>query len=196
MKRMALVVVGLLSVSCTPEWARENDSPVILRISKIQGQAGGPSAGTAADFLISDVAPVFNDNAVIVFEVIPKNRQQQDVLTGPINDVLVEQYEVRYIRSDGRNVEGVDVPFRFTGGMSVLVHNLTEQGVAVIVVRHQAKFEPPLQNLRSNATGVFGGAFAMSVVAELTFHGHTTSGKAVSATGRLNIVFADFAGTT
>jgi hypothetical protein len=103
--------------------------------------------------------------------------------------VLVERYEVRYFRSDGLNEEGVDVPFRISGGLSVLVPADGEAEVAIVLVRHQAKFEPPLSNLR----GAFGGENVLSTTAEITLHGRTTAGQAVSTRGFVRINFADFA---
>ncbi|NTU85440.1 MAG: hypothetical protein HGA45_39820 [Chloroflexales bacterium] len=59
--------------------------------------------------------------------------------------VIVEQYRVRYFRTDGRDVEGVDVPFSFSGGITTAVDigigsdaNVT---ISVPLVRGQAKQE-------------------------------------------------------
>lgn len=201
--RLLSLVLGcaVLSFGCTADFAEQNQSDVILRITKIVGINGANDE--EGDMLLSDVVPVFNDNAVLSFQAIPKNPVlvTDQVLRG-FNDVFLEQYEVRYIRTDGHNTEGVDVPYRFTGGMGTLVLATDPRGeatsAAVIVVRHQAKEEPPLRNLQfapqsGVPTGVGGGEGIISAIAEITVHGHTTSGKAVTATGRLSITFADFA---
>jgi hypothetical protein len=57
----------------------------------------------------------------------------------------------------------------------------------IIVVRHQAKFEPPLRQLRG-----LGGALVLTVQARITLHGVTATGKAVTASTALEVVFADF----
>jgi hypothetical protein len=191
--RLLTLVLGcaVLSFGCTADFATQNEADVILRIVKIVGLEGEEE--NEGDVLFSDVTPVFNDNAEITFQAISKNPTLPD--PGPFNDVFLERYEVRYIRTDGRNTEGVDVPYRFTGGMATLVPSGgDEAAAAIMVVRHQAKLEPPLRNLAFvTPTTNGGGQGILTVVAEITFHGRTTSGKAVSTTGRLTISFADFA---
>ncbi len=58
------------------------------------------------------------------------------------------------------------------------------------VVRHAAKMEPPLRNL---ATGN-GGESIITCIAEITVHGRSLAGDVVSASGRLQITFANFGG--
>ena len=71
-----------------------------------------------------------------------------------------------------------------------------EGEAAIVVVRHQAKEEPPLRNLRFNTgLGSGGGTDLFTVIAEITVHGRTGNGRAVSTMGRLQINFADFADT-
>jgi hypothetical protein len=191
MRRFGLVVLAALAFNaCTPEFLTQNNSQVLMRILKVSSEAGEESE--EGDFLLSDVDPVFNDNAVITVEVLAKNAALPD--PGRFNDVMVERFEVRYFRTDGRNQEGVDVPFRITGPLGTLIPVNTEGDVAFVIVRHQAKEEPPLRNLRfvSN-TGNGGGLGILTVVAEITLHGRTTRGEGVTASARLQITFADFA---
>ena len=57
-------------------------------------------------------------------------------------------------------------------------------------MRRQAKLEPPLSQLVNG-----GGAFVVTMFAEITLHARTTTGVATNtATGRLQITFADFEG--
>lgn len=193
-----LVVAALVSFGCTADFATQSEADVILTITKIEANPGAEGQNDG-DFLLSDVTPVFNDNATITFFLIPKNANTQVI--GNFNDVFLERYEVRFFRTDGRNTEGVDVPFRFTGAMATMVPVGVPTGAAVIVVRHSAKEEPPLRNLaflpQGNVNnGVGGGEGIIHAIAEMTFHGRTISGRAVSATGRLSITFADFADAT
>jgi hypothetical protein len=191
--RLVALVLGcaVLSFGCTADFAEQSEADVILRISKIVGLAG--ESEEEGDVLLSDVIPVFNDNALITFQNIAKNPNVPNG-GGIFNDVFLERYEVRFFRSDGRNTEGVDVPFRFTGAMATLVPvgGGTVQA-AILLVRHTAKLEPPLRNLAFLTPIVNGGGQGiLTVIAEMTFHGRTTSGKAVSTVGRLTITFADF----
>lgn len=106
-------------------------------------------------------------------------------------DVRVSRYTVSYFRSDGRSVEGIDVPFTFSGNTTVLVESGADSTTELVVdlVRHQAKLEPPLINIV--------GVQVVTMFAEITFYGQTVSGKAVQAKGTIQVTFADFAdGTT
>jgi hypothetical protein len=178
---------------------------VLLRINKIQAQEGGAGGGSGTgDVLNSDVCcPIVNDNATITVELVTKN---PFLGTGPtnqgdLNDVFIESYEVRYFRTDGRNQEGVDVPYRITGPVATLVNLGTTNTFGIVVVRHQAKSEPPLRNLvnvfSEAGTIQLPGAGILTAVAEITIRGRTTAGKAVEAKGSLQINFADYGtGTT
>lgn len=176
-------LLGLPQSGCTPDFAADNESAVILRIVEMESEAGADAETSA--FLNSDVSPVFNDNVVVTVEALPKN--PNFVLDAPFEDVQVTRYEVNYLRSDGQNREGIDVPYRITGGVSTLVPFGDQADVVFVVVRHQAKVEPPLANLRGP------GGVVLTIIAEITLHGRTTSGRAVSARGFLTINFADFA---
>jgi hypothetical protein len=63
-------------------------------------------------------------------------------------------------------------------------------------VRHQAKLEPPLANLRGGTlTDTFfqlpNGA-VLTTIAEITIFGETVQGKALKAVGNVQVTFADF----
>jgi hypothetical protein len=205
MKALWVVVIGCFALAgCTPDFATENDSTVLLRIADIEGASATQADG---DVLFSDVSDGFNDDAVVTLHLFRKNPTV--VSTSPLEDVLLERYEVQYFRTDGRNTEGVDVPYRITGPLAGTLHSIGTTGentaqVVINVVRHQAKFEPPLSNLRgifvaglpTNPTDplVFPGQGIITAIAEITIHGRTTNDKGgVSATGRLQVTFADFA---
>lgn len=101
------------------------------------------------------------------------------------NWITVTHYDVKYVRSDGRNTEGVDVPYAFRGGMTFTTLDIGQGGF--VLVRGVAKAEPPLLALRSG-----GGAIIISTVAEVTFYGHDQTGAETSATGRISVNFADW----
>lgn len=190
MKGSWVPVVALALGACVPDFAEQGDAPVVLRVNSVNATAGGEGEGGI--FLLSDVrdttGSIFNDNVEAVVENVPKNGGTTD--TGSkFNDVILESYEVQYVRSDGRNTEGVEVPFRFTGPLSQIVPAGATAAVSFVVVRHQAKREPPLLNMAGS-----GGSELLTVFGNFTLYGHTTAGKAVSTTGRIMITFADFVG--
>ena len=105
----------------------------------------------------------------------------------PNNYVTVTQYHVEYVRSDGRNVQGVDVPYAFDGAVTATVQNTASVGFTL--VRIQAKQEAPLQALAGG-----GSSIAISTIARVTFYGHDQTGREVSVTGNIEVDFADWAG--
>jgi hypothetical protein len=104
----------------------------------------------------------------------------------PANVVTVNRYRVRYLRADGRAAPGVDVPYGFDGGMTLSIGD--EGGVGrFVLVRAQAKMEPPLITLRDS-----GGSLALSILAEVTLFGRDQAGHEVSVIGLVGVNFADW----
>jgi hypothetical protein len=194
MRRLGWVALATLTLAgCGGDFAENSTAPVILRMIDVAADSGADDQEEWSDVLLSDVVTngsVFNDNARLSFDVLAKNPNFVDPNDRTMSDVMLERYQVQYLRSDGHNVEGVDVPFRITGGLSGAVGlNDTEPlEKVIIIVRHQAKSDPPLRNYRGA-----GGEKLVTVTAVITVHGRTVSGHAVSTEGRLQINFADFA---
>jgi hypothetical protein len=176
---------GLALTACTPDYAKSGSSPVLLLITGVNG-------GNVLQSTVRLGTLICPDNVSIRVENHPKNPNITAI--DYRGDLVIERYEVRYYRSDGRGVQGVDVPFTISGNLASEVIFNAASTVSVEVVRRQAKLEPPLSQLVSG-----GGAFIVTMFAEITLHARTTIGQAVSASGRLQIDFAEFAsaaGTT
>jgi hypothetical protein len=184
--------------SDTADDTASNTEVIVVSMQGAEGEATTP---TGTD-LFSDVClnpdsipnfcSVINDNAVVEMQAFRKDQGQ---LSAFPNNVVFERYRVTYIRSDGRNVPGVDVPYAFDGVANFTVF-VDSASVArpFIVVRHQAKLEPPLVQLKQVVSdGGGGGALILSVIAQIDFYGHDVAGRAVQVTGYLNISFANFA---
>jgi hypothetical protein len=195
--RGAVIAVAVAMVGCVPDWAQQNSSPYILEIAQITDGAGQTP-------IFSDISIVDNDDARVTVNAFRKNNNPE-MGTSPVEHIYLERYEVRYFRTDGRGVEGVDVPFRTTGPLgNVRFHTPGPGGagevqadVIITIVRHQAKLEPPLRNLLSisgtdTGSGQFAGAIVLTCVAEITIHGRTVQGDAMQAVGRTNVTFANF----
>lgn len=203
LKVLGIVGFAAAMTGCVPEWARENETGIIMEVAGITGEPGAPGI-EAGDILHSDVTPVFNDNAIVTVNVYRKNPNVD--ATSPLEHVRLESYQVRFFRTDGHSVEGVDVPHRITGPLNSLrFHTPTGTGeleidAVVTVVRHQAKLEPPLVNLTafliSDTTGtpLLAGQGIISAVAEITIYARqVTTGEPLSASGRMQVTFANFA---
>jgi hypothetical protein len=187
----ALILLGLASSSCG-DLTRQGQSPAFLILNNFaaaSGAAPGEFGGTLASDVITvvkGIATKFNDLGRVEFQLGLKD---PGPATGPTipsqnNFITITQYHVRYIRSDGRNAEGVDVPFAFDGAFTTTVSDTTQ--VAFTLVRVQAKDEAPLRALGSNGA-------VLSTIAEVTFYGHDQTGREVSAVGRISVDFANFA---
>ena len=109
-------------------------------------------------------------------------------ISGPTsaNGITVTRYHVDFKRSDGRNTQGVDVPYAFDGAATGTIG--ADGGlIAFVLVRAQAKLEAPLKALRGG-----GGAIVISTIAEITFYGQDQNGNTVSVTGSISVNFADW----
>jgi hypothetical protein len=184
-----LAGIALASASCG-EVATTGRAPVILIVDSLTASIGEETEFSG--FLLSDVetkGSAVNDNGRAVFRIALKNpgNVASPLAPSTLNEVTLNRYDVRYIRSDGRAVEGVDVPYGFSGGVTATI-NTTNGGEAVfLLVRHSAKREPPLRNLIGG-----GGRQIMTMIAQVTFYGRDQAGNDVSAVGNITVTFADF----
>lgn len=190
MLRAALLAVTVTVTGCSANYTTGNSSPVLFLIADING--GMP--------LKSDVltnGTVVSDSAAVGIAVRFKNPNVATIPSVP-SAVIVDHYEVRYRRSDGRGVEGQDVPFTISGLVTSVI-DVASSGLTTLnieVVRAQAKLEPPLRNLRGATSDTLGGALVITMFAEITIYGKTISGTPVTATGNLQIDFADYGSST
>jgi hypothetical protein len=179
-KAIVFVLGALAASACVPDWAKQGDSPEILLMTGING--GSP---LTSDVRISN-GTVCPDFTTLRVENHPKNPLVSG--TGFRGDIVIERYSVRYFRSDGRNTEGVDVPYSITGNVAQEIQEGSSATLSLEVVRRQAKLEPPLRNLTD-----FGGGQVVTMFGEVTIHARSTVNQTTNtATARLQIDFADF----
>src|SRR5688572_3320978 len=185
-----LAAVGLTTVQCG-DVARTGRSPAYVIISSIEA-ASGSEPDTFSGFLNSDVftnGGVINDSGRATFRLALKNPGTPTAPLGPttLNEITLTRYRVRFIRADGRNTPGVDVPYGFDGALTVTVPATgTAQGVFDLV-RHANKREPPLSNIRGA-----GAARFINTIAEVEFFGRDQAGNEVQVTGSISVNFGDF----
>jgi hypothetical protein len=179
------VVAAMLLAGCSQ--LRQSQSSSYLVITSLQGGAGtnGSFGSVLESDVISDTGSIAADRGQANFTL-----QMKDVNgLGPTenNSITLTQYHVEYVRSDGRNVQGIDVPYAFDGAVTATVSNTASVGFTL--VRIQAKLEPPLTALVHQ-----GGAQAITTIAKVTFYGHDQTGRDVSVSGNIEVDFADWAG--
>jgi hypothetical protein len=198
----ALAVIALASASCG-EAARTGQAPVILIIDELTA-ASGAEPEDFEGVLYSDVQTlieqqingqtvrvptIFPDTGRVTMRIALKN---PGTITSPLapstlNEVTLSRYRVTFVRSDGRNTQGVDIPYSFDGALTMTVTSGGASGVFDLV-RHAMKSEPPLRNL----VGA-GGARFISTIAEITFFGRDQAGNDVTAFATLSVNFGDWA---
>lgn len=191
MKRLIVLLLAGLAVSCG-DMTRQGTGSSYLIVTLLEGASGveddkwGGTLMSDVITVVDNVESVFNDLARVSFRLGLKDAGSPETPTAPTsnNFITVERYRVRFVRADGRNVPGVDVPYAFDGGLTVTVMDTAQ--VAFTVVRHQAKREAPLSALRA-------GGQHLSTIAEITFYGRDQTGREVSATGNLSVNFGNFA---
>ena len=190
--RAGLLVAVAAFAGCSAGYTTDNSSSVQLIIASINGGSALNSDVCQGD----SGCTVKADLATLAMAVRFKNPNITIVPSVP-SAVIIERYEVKYRRSDGRGVEGQDVPYPISGNITAAfdVKSAGTDALSIEVVRAQAKLEPPLRNLRGVTSTTLGGAFIVSMFADITVHGRTISGQPVSASGSLQIDFADY-GTT
>jgi hypothetical protein len=151
--------------------------------------ASGAKPETFSTVLQSDVltkGSVFEDMGQVTLRLAMKDPTSA---VGPsdTNAITVNRYRVEFVRSDGRNTQGVDVPYAFDGAMTGTINGSVTSTLTFSLVRAQAKLEAPLMALRG-----LGGAVAISTIAQVTFYGQDQAGIAVTVTAQLSINFADW----
>jgi hypothetical protein len=179
---MAVVALALMLPGCVPGYVKDNDSPVLFL------------AATDGATITSDVSVLAPDNASVGLAVRAKNPKGPTSATVPMH-VVLESYSVRYFRTDGRDVEGQDVPYHFSSAINGEIDLATggATNFLIPIVRAQAKQEPPLRNLRViPGTNPLPGAAinpVVTMIAEVTVYGHTVAGEKVSVTVRYTVDF-------
>jgi hypothetical protein len=206
MRRMFrfLVAAAVLAagVSCG-NVARQGRAPVYLVIDKLEA-APGNAPDTFGSNLLSDVLTIvttggscttsspcptrFNDLGRATLRAPLKDIGTTSNPATPTtnNDVTINQIHIEYVRADGRNTPGVDVPYPWDGAATGTIPAGGTLDLAFELVRNVAKEEPPLAALATNGT-------IITTIAQVTFYGHDTVGNAVSVTGSLQVDFGNFA---
>jgi hypothetical protein len=196
-----LVSVAALAAGCTKAQL-QGDSSAYLIINSLQGasvQASGGGQPTFTGVLASDVCVhpksgsgcgVFEDPGQASFTLAMKDPGTPQAPTTPTtaNFITVNRYHVDYVRSDGRNQQGVDVPYSFDGAVTGTVGANGATSVSFTLVRVQAKLEAPLAALAN-----LGSTVALDTIAKVTFYGTDQAGRDVSVSGQISVNFADWA---
>jgi hypothetical protein len=188
--RIGMVLGGAFALASCHSNVTQGRGASYLVIDQLLASAPSKigQAGTFENILRSDVITnntIFEDLGQVSMHI-----DLRDVTnpTGPTsnNNITINHYRVEFRRTDGRNQQGVDVPYAFEGGITFTV---TPSGSTAdfALVRPQAKLEAPLIQLRNG-----GGALLISTLADVTFYGKDQTGTDATVTGTISVNFADW----
>jgi hypothetical protein len=178
------------SVSCTAQ-QQKGTSPAYLILDSLLA-ASGAEPDEMSGTLASDVVTkggVYADNGQVTLRLGLKDPGSSTTPNQPttMNYITVTRYHVEFVRSDGHNTPGVDVPYAFDGAVTLTVDDTGGVG-SFTMVRVQAKLENPLAPLSAT-----GQPQVISTIAHVTFYGTDQAGRAVSVTGTISVNFANWA---
>jgi hypothetical protein len=189
----ALVLMGfiLALAGCNPVENKSTSASQLI----VESLLGTDLEGNEVSFLQSDVV-IQNaetgamswraDSAKVTFSV--STLDPDPILgTSSYEDVQITRYVVSYIRPDGKNVQGKDIPYSFEGNLSLIVRIGQASSASIVAVREVAKQEPPLANLQNADRGD-----VLNMTIRIDFYGHDLANKAVQATGYLPVFFANY----
>ena len=197
-KAITLGLVALLPLSMAGCGnAGQGPSDSVVRITELVAASGARPdvfSGTLLSDSVTvvrrnniDTPTIFDDFGRVTMALALKDPGQPGItnVPSPLNIVTITHYRVVYRRSDGHNIQGVDVPYAFDSGLTFSVPADGTAQIGFELVRHSAKEEAPVR-----ATQVSGQI--INTIGEVTFFGHDQAGNSVAVTGSIGINFGNF----
>jgi hypothetical protein len=201
--KFVLIVSLIASAAGCGEFTREGRAPVVAVVRSLtvaRGDTPDDLGGTLLSDVIvnrrqpapcSDTSPcptIFNDVAEVEMSIVSKDPGAPGIASNPsfLNAVTITKYRVEYRRADGRNTQGVDVPWAFDSGLTFTIPSDGVVTAGFEIVRHTAKEEEPLKALAVNHN-------IIHAIARVIFYGHDQAGNDISAYGDVGVDFGDFA---
>jgi hypothetical protein len=180
----------LASTSCG-DLVRQGTASSYLVVNELVAAPGGDPSNFGATLFSDvitvkdDVPTIFADNGRVSLALGLKDPGTSGSPNSPSanNAITLDRYHVKYIRADGRNEQGRDVPYEFDGGLGFTI--TAERTETFELVRHVAKEESPLAALQKSPVIIL-------TIAQVTFYGHDQTGRAVSTTANISVEFGNF----
>jgi hypothetical protein len=181
----------LLLASCHSK-VTEGRASSYLIINDLGGAKSGTTtfSNVLASDVVSDKGAIWEDLGRVNMTLAMKDITAPNAPTTN-NAVTINRYRVVFRRTDGRNTQGVDVPYAFEGAVTFTVGSQSTSATFTLV-RVQAKLEAPLTALAGHG----GNALVISTIADVTFYGFDQTGQEVSVTGSMSVNFTDWADAT
>lgn len=185
MKKMAVVILfALLCITCKTDIGSSGSFIIIEYINPSLVQSDVLTSGS-----------IYDDRLEIYITANMRNPLEIPTL---MSSIIVDQIDVEYTRNNSSNIPGKDIPFGYslpwnqscvitsgTGALAVggtLLEN-------VVVIRHIAKIEPPLIDLRET-----GQEKILYLNGKITIHAYDLGGHRLEpVSANITIQCADFA---
>ncbi len=194
-----LTSLSMMTAGCGV--AQQGASPVVVRITKLEA-ASGARPDTFGGTLNSDVitivkrdnvnvSTIFDDFARVEMALALKDAGAPGVTNAPspTNTVTFTHFRVVYRRTDGHNIEGVDVPYGFDSGVTFSVPVDGTVTASFELVRHAAKEDAPLKALQFSGQIIY-------TIADVTFYGRDQTNHGIAVTGSIGVAFGNFGDPT
>jgi hypothetical protein len=184
----AAVLVSAIVAAACGDVSRQGTGSSYLVLNQLEAASGAQptrfqnTLNSDVVTIVDDVPTIFNDLGRARFSLGMKDAGITS--PSPANFITLNRYHVKYVRADGRNTPGVDVPYAFDGGVTATITD-TEVTVIFELVRHIAKTEAPLGALARNPS-------VISTIAEVTFYGTDQTGHEVSLKATMLVDFGNF----
>lgn len=175
-----ILTIGLLGVllvlsGCNAVENLSNSGTRLILLS-IKGAGESMEATTEeTDTIFSDVylgESVVNTNAALHLTAQMLNPDTADDDLSHYNNVIVDRIDVSFSRTDGRSEPLVDVPLAFSVPVTHTVTVGEETRLNFVLIRHDAKLEPPLRDLRE-----LGQEHVLILVANITVYAYDLAGN-------------------
>jgi hypothetical protein len=130
----------------------------------------------------------YNDNGVAELKAQLLDPTKTQAESTYYNDIVVDQVDVEFSRSDGQNEQGKDVPYSFSQKVNAVIPIGITFDLPFVLVPHNAKMESPLVDLIYS-----GQEKILKLEARVTFHGKDLGGHRVDpAVGYVSVWCANF----
>jgi len=169
----------------------ESTSGTRLIIESITGTdlEGNDNSTTVFSDVITTSGSIFNDNATAVLRAVLLEPFREAESTSEYQQVIVDQIDISYSRTDGLNVEGKDIPYSFSQKVNTIVFINETTNLSFVVVQHNAKGESPLVELMNYPNQ----EHVLKMEAQITFYSRDLGGHRLTpVTGSLSIWFGNF----
>jgi hypothetical protein len=128
---------------------------------------------------------LFEDLAKATVRNVPLNPKAK---TSYYGDVIIKKYRVSFTRHDGKNTEGVDVPYTFVENLNVSIKIKGTTTFSFVIVPIRAKMEPPLTRLVN-----IENEKVIQTTANITFYAEDMAGHQMELKGSIDVYFANWA---